>query len=159
MKWAHYYPQSFFRCTRRYNFVTILTLMTLCCFMAARDYITNGPQATVSHCCCKVTQVKDTHMCTQKASVSISPAMPKDHQATGQEMMSCHLVKTNTNSGQKCAHPSCVDMPVCFLLRLIHIASHIDVTRQSARLVANRKFDASRIVLQRRSFASKLCWV
>lgn len=90
--------------------------------------------------------------------------MPKDHQAAGQEVMSCHLVKTNTNSGQNCAYPSCVCIyacvlpPIC-LLRLIHIASHIDVTRQSARLVANRKFDASWIVLQRRSFASKLRWV
>lgn len=134
--------------------------MTLCCSTAARDYITNGPQATVSHCCCKVTQVKDTHTCARKKPVSVFlPAMPKDHQATGQEMMSCHLVKTNTNSGQKCAHPSYVCMPVCILLRLIHIASHIDVTCQSARLVANRKFDASRIMLQRRSFASKLRWI
>lgn len=30
---------------------------------------------------------------------------------------------------------------VCHLLRHVHIASHIDVTRRSARLVANRLLD------------------
>lgn len=128
--------------------------------MAARDYITNGPQATVSHCCCKVTQVKDTHMCTQIASVSIFPGYaqgPSSRWPRNDVLPPCQ--NQHKQWSKMCISFMCVYMPVCFLLRLIHIASHIDVTRQSARLVANRKFDASWIVLHRRSFASKLRWV
>lgn len=37
--------------TSIHHYASILTLMTLCCSMAAMGYITNGPQATVSQCC------------------------------------------------------------------------------------------------------------
>lgn len=59
---------------------------------------------------------------------------PKDQSAVGQVVVSPHLVITLVQSGRKC-------VCMCHLLRHVHIASHINVTWQSAGLVANRMLD------------------
>ena len=140
-----------------------LDIMTLCCYMAVTGYISNGPQATGSHCCSKVTQVKDTHMHTHTHSHKVGDSIiffflfsqpsPKDPRATGHIALSRHLVTTLGLSVLNCV---CLCVCVCVCVCLW---SHIDVTWRSAKLIAGVPLTGGRVTVasvpRRRSFASR----
>lgn len=99
-KGAHYNPATLSAAEHPASLVRILDIMTLCCSMTVRGYISNGPQAT------SLSVAKDTHPKLVTAFSPVIPEEPESHWASGAASTPCH--HAGPDRCTSCMYVACV---------------------------------------------------